>query len=679
MPNQLPFVRRTGAFLLACGLIASLLPGFAAAQDGSTQTPPERDHLRIPASTHNLLLDAKVSGNLESSGKGLRGAPGDVIYDVVNQRFRQPSQWHEYGVGFGEDLGVVPEAKPALWLAEWPAPVSANFIVLSGVYPNQPQPNTAWKIELRRQGRWTTHARGTGGWYDRGLYVWGGATQAPVEFDALRVSVFSKDDQTPLNSIHFRGEERLSWLVAHLAPLDARIARPGAPIRAGQPTQWSAEPLAGQIQTWRWSLGKGAAVVGRTVTHTFAEPGEYSVSLTLSDGQHTVTVRDSVRVIVPLQVDLEPLTGQVMASQPFHLTARTLSGAPTRCTWDMGDGRTATGTTVSHTYARPGLYQVWLTATDGRYTNRCLALVRAHTEATRDLPQLLLDTDAKNEQDDQHYLGYGLFSELDLLGINSTHHGGGEEPINYGEILHVFELARQSGLPAHRVPPVFRGANRRLVVPTSGDWQDTEPDPTPASEAILAAARGAAPGHPVWIVPVGPGSNPASAVLQARRDGMELKDRIRIIWLGGSNQELINEFNGSNDPWSMYVVAQSGLETWIMPAPVGARVAIDKRTEGHLYAENPLGQYLKRIVPAQNKALYDPSALSVILSERLGLGWVKETEWVTVAGPAEGYRWTKSVAPTTVRVIWQIDQQAMQRDLFKTLQGQPTRLLGVAR
>ena len=33
-----------------------------------------------------------------------------------------------------------------------------------------------------------------------------------------------------------------------------------------------------------------------------------------------------------------------------------------------------------------------------------------------------------------------------------THHGGGQEPINYGEIQHVIELARQSGLPAHRVP-----------------------------------------------------------------------------------------------------------------------------------------------------------------------------------------------------------------------------------
>ncbi len=129
----------------------------------------------------------------------------------------------------------------------------------------------------------------------------------------------------------------------------------------------------------------------------------------------------------------------------------------------------------------------------------------------------------------------------------------------------------------------------------------------------------------------------------------------------------------------MYVVARSGLETWIMPEPVGGRVAVDKRTEGHLYAEHPLGRYLFEIMPARHKALYDASCLSAIISERLGLGWVKETEWVTVAGPAEGYRWTKSAVPTTVRVIRQIDQQAMQRDLFQTMKGQPTRLLGVAR
>ena len=98
------------------GLRADLglaLAVLVAAVMANAQTAPNRDDLRIPASTHNLILDATVSGNLESYEKGLRGAPGDVIYDVVNQRFRRPSQWHEYGVGFGQDRGVVPEAKPA--------------------------------------------------------------------------------------------------------------------------------------------------------------------------------------------------------------------------------------------------------------------------------------------------------------------------------------------------------------------------------------------------------------------------------------------------------------------------------------------------------------------------------------------------------------------------------------
>jgi hypothetical protein len=127
----------------------------------------------------------------------------------------------------------------------------------------------------------------------------------------------------------------------------------------------------------------------------------------------------------------------------------------------------------------------------------------------------------------------------------------------------------------------------------------------------------------------------------------------------------------------MYVIAQSGLETWIMPAPVGARVAINKTTKGGLYADHPLGQYLKQIVPAQPKTLFDPSCLSAIISERLGLGWVKATEPVTVAGPGAGYRWTKTDSPGSVRVIRQIDQQAIQRDIFETMKGRPTRLVGV--
>jgi len=559
---------------------------------------------RLALGVENLLVRAKISGNLESFGKGLRGAVDHMIYDLQRAEFVKASQYNEYGAGFQQDLGVVPEDKAAWWMAEWTEPVQANLIVLSGVYPNQPQPDTAWKIEIRQAGSWKTHAAGVGGWYDRGRYVWGGVATEPMALDAIRVSVYSKDDATPLKSIHFRGEAGRSWVVARVAP-------------------------------------------------------------------------DDVIVPAPFQARITPLTAPVTVGQPVAFDGSGSTIAEADFAWDFGDGSQAMGKQAEHVFHDAGIRKVTLTVSDGKHKHVGMAIVRVHTPETLHVPQVHLDTDQKNEQDDQHYFGYALFSELDILGVNSVHHGGGQEAVNHREILHVLDLAKQSGLPQDREPFIFHGADFRLTPPETGKWYDTEPEVSEASEAILASARGATPTNPVWVVPVGPGTNVASAILQARAEGLELKDRLRVIWLGGSNDSIIREFNGNNDPWSMYVVAQSGVETWIVPAPVGARVAIDKRTEGHLYADHPLGQYLKQIVPAKHKALYDPSTLSSIISMRLDLGWIKEVENVTVAGPDQQYAWTRSADPNAVRVIREIDQQAMQRDLFDTMKGKPTRLIGV--
>jgi chitodextrinase len=631
---------------------------------------------RIPASARNLLLDAKVSGNLESYDKGQRGAADHVVYDIQRKEFVRASGWHEYGVGFQQDLGVVPEEAPALWMAQWSKPVAANLIVLSGVYDNQPQPTTAWKIELHNEQGWTTLARGVGGWYDRGRYVWGGPGTEPAVFDALRVSVFSKDANTPIKSIHFRGEEGISWVVAYCPPIDAELKLPHWSIHAGRSVQFEGVGLLGDIRSWRWDFGDGGGAQGRIVNHAFDKPGTYDVQLHFSNGTHSGRLSNTVTVKPSIEARAACLSGPVMAGEPVEFSGHGSTGAIEKYAWDFGNGQIAPGKRVRHAFARPGIYQVKLTVADDKYSDDCLLIVRAHSEDTLRVPQVVLDTDQKNEQDDQHYLGYALFSELDILGVNSIHHGGGQEPINYQEILHIIDLAGQSGLPGHREPFIFRGANERLAVPTSRKWFDTVPIMSDASEAILAAARGAAPENPVWIVPVGPGTNVASAILQARAEGLELKGRMRVMWLGGSNHEITNEFNGNNDPWSMYVVAQSGVETWIMPAPVGARVRIDKRTEAHYYADHALGQYLKQITPAHNKPLFDPSCLSAIISLRLNLGWIKETEPVVVAGREQGYRWTRTDGATAVRVIRQIDQQAMKEDIFNTMKGQNRRLIG---
>jgi PKD repeat protein len=643
---------------------------------GSFLAIPAWSDGRISESARNLLLDARVSSNIESLDQGLRGGPDHMIFDLQQGAFATASQWHEYGVGFQAELGVVGEGHPVWWMAEWPQPVQVNLLALSGTYDNQPQPRTAWRIEFRREGRWTTHARGVGDWYDRGYYAWGGPGTEPLTMDALRVSVFSRDDRTPIQSVHFRGEPGKSWIAAYRPPIAARIVAPDAPIRAAQPVEFSALPLLGEIQSWSWDFGDEERADGRTVRHVFTRTGQVEVGLGFSDGEHTDRIRRTVTVLPPVEARIVPLTKPVMAGQPEAFSAAGSFGSIGEYRWDFGDGVQGSGRDTQHVFVEPGIYQVVLTVTDGAYADTCPVLVRVHTEETVGLPQLLLDTDAKNEQDDQHFIGYALFSELDILGINSVHHGGGQEPINYAEIRHIIDLSRQSGLPEDRVPLVFRGADQRLAVPDSGRWDDTEPIVTAASDAILAVARGASLDNPVWIVPVGPGTNPASAILQARREGFEIKDRIRILWLGGSNHEIINEFNGNNDPWSMYVVCHSGIETWIMPAPVGARVAMDKRTEGRMYADHPLGQYLKSIMPARNKALYDASCLSSIISDHLGLGWVKKTEPVIVAGSENGYRWSRTEQPTPVQVIREIDQQAMQQDLFESMNGRPTRLLG---
>jgi hypothetical protein len=117
---------------------------------------------------------------------------------------------------FSRKRGGVPDENPIYWQAEWEEPVRANLIVLTGSYENQPQTHTPWRIELRTEHGWVTHEEGVGGWLDRQRYVWGGPGLPRLEFDAIRVSVHSPDEKTPVVSITFRGEPNVSWVVANV-------------------------------------------------------------------------------------------------------------------------------------------------------------------------------------------------------------------------------------------------------------------------------------------------------------------------------------------------------------------------------------------------------------------------------------------------------------------------------
>jgi hypothetical protein len=380
-----------------------------------------------------------------------------------------------------------------------------------------------------------------------------------------------------------------------------------------------------------------------------------------------------------------PLDGPVLVGKPVTFK---LSGNPSNPHWDLGDGATADGSSVTHTYQKPGIYRVVMGSRVGDTFNELSsASVRVHTAETVHLPQVLLDTDARNEVDDQHYIAYGLFSNVDVLGINSAHHGphrinhfgAAQEPINYGEILYIIELSRISGLLEHRtenqIPRAFRGAKVPLQVPASGNWSDTQPVKSEASEAILAAARGASPDNPVWVLPVGPCTNIASAILLAREEGLDLKSRIKIVWLGGGPERVNAHHNGGSDPWSVFVTGQSDVDFWIiLEHPTGASITMDKRVESGLYPNNRLGEYLEAITPAREKALFDVATISMVIGNHLGKPWLKLVEPAVVLGPDQKYRWKKVDSPTNVYIIRDIDAEAMKGDFFATLNGKPTAL-----
>ena len=77
----------------------------------------------------------------------------------------------------------------------------------------------------------------------------------------------------------------------------------------------------------------------------------------------------------------------------------------------------------------------------------------------------------------------------------------------------------------------------------------------------------------------------------------------------------------------------------------------------------------------QQKTLFDPACVAAIIGMRLHLNWIKETEPVVVGGLADQLRWKGTDEPTRVRVIREIDQAAMKKDIFDTLNGKPRNMI----
>ncbi|QSE96142.1 PKD domain-containing protein [Fulvivirga lutea] len=115
-----------------------------------------------------------------------------------------------------------------------------------------------------------------------------------------------------------------------------------------------------------WSFGDGNTSTDPNLSeYTYTQAGTYSVSLTASFGECTVTEIKSITInpIPPIvDFDYNPASG----CAPLQVTFTNLSQFALNDSyeWDFGDGTTSNAVNPVHTYFEPGLYSVSLTASN---------------------------------------------------------------------------------------------------------------------------------------------------------------------------------------------------------------------------------------------------------------------------------------------------------------------------
>jgi len=150
----------------------------------------------------------------------------------------------------------------------------------------------------------------------------------------------------------------------------------------------------GFIQSYEWDFGDGSRSNEKNPSHDYNTPGNYQITLTVSDGNTS----DTYVLETPVKVFFPPLTPKFGCSLtegviPFSIQFTDLSkGMISSRRWDFGDGITSDKQNPVHEYNDSGMFTVTLTIKDeitGEEQSKAFAI-------TALLPRLTSDFDVSN-------------------------------------------------------------------------------------------------------------------------------------------------------------------------------------------------------------------------------------------------------------------------------------------
>lgn len=126
--------------------------------------------------------------------------------------------------------------------------------------------------------------------------------------------------------------------------------------------------------TYTWDFGDGQNAQGKVVSHVYERPGDYDVKLHVNDGFGESCSRDTDQLRVSL--NKAPVAEAGDAKSACQGTAIDFDGSGSvgeagenlQYTWHFGDGESATGVQVKHTYKKGGNYTATLVVDDAKGT-----------------------------------------------------------------------------------------------------------------------------------------------------------------------------------------------------------------------------------------------------------------------------------------------------------------------
>ncbi|HML45573.1 MAG TPA: nucleoside hydrolase [Clostridia bacterium] len=291
----------------------------------------------------------------------------------------------------------------------------------------------------------------------------------------------------------------------------------------------------------------------------------------------------------------------------------------------------------------------------------------AMLECPKGKVDMVLDTDAYNEIDDQFAISYALRAKekLNLLALYAAPflNGRSTSPLDgmeksYEEILKLLKLAQEN-------TPVFKGSGGYLP-------DEKTPVDSPAARDLAERAMAYSSEKPLYVVAIGAITNVASAMLMRP----EIADRVVVVWLGGHSVEWpdTKEFNMMQDVAAARVVFGSGAPVVMLPCMgvVSAFTTTGPELTHWLKGKTALSDYLAEQTIAEantyaagrvwSRVIWDVTAVAWLLNDS---GKLLKDRLMATPIPEYDHHYGFDNRRALCKYVYHVGRDALFGDLFE--------------